>query len=248
MMIKKFKMMQLRNAEHMQFTTDADKIFGKHGAEEQTLAPVYKNFSSLRQKEETAMTIELNNGKVKEKNVVEHYRDRLHSKLFNSVKTILCDESDPLFEAAQRVMKVIKETGNPTQLSENAESAMLTALGNSLEPYRADLETIGALPHLEKLLETNRQFIKLENECRELVAAKKLVNSPSASTIRKQIDPVYRQIVNTLNVFIGLNGEENYKTLIADLNTLTDKYNALLAARKGQKKEEKGGTEERVNG
>jgi hypothetical protein len=234
-MIERFKTTHLRNAEHMQFTADADGIFGKHRAEEQVLAPVYKEFSTLRQKEETAMTVELSNGKVKEKNVADHYRDRLHSKLFNYVKSILYDETDPLFDTAQRIMKVIRETGNPTHLSENAESAMLTALGNKLEPYRADLETIGALPHLEKLLETNRQFMQLENECRELVASKKLGNSPSVSTIRKQVDPVYRRIVNTLNVFIGLNGEDNYKTLIADLNTLTDKYEALLSARKGRK-------------
>jgi hypothetical protein len=245
-MIKKFKMMHLRNAEHTQFTVDADSIFGTHRAEEPTLAPAYRDFSSLRQKEETAMAIESGNSKVKEKNVAEHYRDRLHGKLFNSVKAILYDDADPLFDAAQRVMAVIQDTGNPTRVSESAESAMLTALGNKLEPYRGDLEAIGALPHLEKLLETNRQFIQLENECRELVANKKLGNNPSVSTIRKQIDPAYRKIVDTLNVFIRLNGEDNYKTLIADLNTLTDKYDALLTARKGRKKEDK--TEERVNG
>ncbi|MDR1525736.1 MAG: DUF6261 family protein [Tannerella sp.] len=237
-MIEKFQMMHLRNAEHMQFVTDADKVFGKHRAEDQILAPAYDEFSRLRLEEEAAMAIEPSNVKVKEKNVVEHYRDRLHSKLFNYVKSILYDEADPLFEPAQRVMKVIKETGNPTRLSENAESAMLTTLGNKLEPYRADLETIGALPHLEKLLETNRQFMQLESECRESAAAGKLVYTPSASAVRKQVDPVYHKIVDTLNVFIRLNGEENYKTLIADLNTLVDKYDALLTARKGRKKED----------
>jgi hypothetical protein len=237
-MIEKFQMVNLRNAEHLQFVTDADKTFGKYRAEDQILAPVYSEFSRLRQDEETAMAVEQSNSKVKEKNVVEHYRDRLHSKLFNYVKSILCDETDPLFEAAQRVMKVIKETGNPTHLSENAESAMLTTLGNKLEPYRADLETIGALPHLEKLLETNRQFMQLESECREWVANRKLVNVPSASAIRKQIDPVYRRIVDTLNVFILLNGDDPYRTLIADLNTLTEKYETLLAVRKGRKKED----------
>jgi hypothetical protein len=237
-MIEKFQMMNLRNAEHLQFITDADKIFGKYGVEEQILASVYAELSRLRQEEETAMAVEQSNAKVKEKNVTEHYRDRLHSKLFNYVKSILYDEGDPLLENAQRVMKVIKETGNPTRLSENAESAMLTTLGNKLEPYRADLEAIGALPHLEKLLEANRQFMQLENECRELIAARKLVAVPSTTTIRKQVDPVYRRIVDTINVFIQLNGDDSYKALVADLNTLIEKYNALLAARKGRKKEE----------
>jgi hypothetical protein len=135
-------------------------------------------------------------------------------------------------------MKVIRETGNPTRLPENAESAMLTTLGNRLEPCRADLEIIGALPHLEKLLEANRQFMQLESECRELTAAGKLAAIPSTTTIRKQVDSAYRRIVDMLSVFIQLNGDANYKTLIADLNTLIEKYDALLAARKGRKKEE----------
>jgi hypothetical protein len=236
-MIEKIQMVRLRNAEHFQFITDADRIFGKYGAEEQILAPVYAELSRLRQEEEAAMAVEQSNAKVKEKNVTEHYRDRLHSKLFNYVKSILCDEADPLLENAQRVMNVIKETGNPTRLSENAESAMLTTLGNKLEPYRADLETIGALPHLEKLLEANRQFMQLESECRELIAARKLF-VPSTTTIRKQVDPVYRRIVDTVNVFIQLNGDDSYKALVADLNTLIEKYDALLATRKGRKKEE----------
>jgi hypothetical protein len=237
-MIEKFQMMHLRNAEHLQFITDADRIFGKYGAEEQVLAPVYAELSRLRQKEEAAMAFELSNAKVKEKNVTEQHRDRLYSKLFNYVKLILYDETDPLLENAQRVMKVIREAGNPTRLPENAESAMLTTLGNRLEPCRADLEIIGALPHLEKLLETNRQFMQLESECRELTAAGKLAAIPSTSTVRKQTDPVYRQIVDTLNVYIQLNGDDSYKMLVADLNTLIEKYDALLAARKGRKKEE----------
>jgi hypothetical protein len=56
---------------------------------------------------------------------------------------------------------------------------------------------------------------------------------------------VYRSITDALNVFIKLNGEESYKSLIADINTLTDKYDALLTQRKGRaKKQETTGEEE----
>jgi hypothetical protein len=230
-------MMCLRNAEHLQYVTDADKVFLKYRAENQLLAPVYNRFSVLRQEEEQAMAIERNNAKVKEKNVAEHYRDRLHSKLFNYVKSILYDEADPLYDAAQRIMHVLKETGNPTHLSENAESAMLTTLGNKLAPYRADLETIGAAPHLDKLLEANQEFMRLETECRNIASARLQAGIPSASAIRKQTDSVYRQIVDTLNVCIHLNGETACAELVADLNTLVDRYDLLISARKGRKKE-----------
>ena len=236
-MIKKFQIKTLRNAEHLQFVTDADKLFGTHKAENSLLEPIYGEFSRLRREEEVAMAIEVSNAKIKEKNAAEHYRDRLHGKLFNHVKAILYDENDPLFDAAQQVMRVIKETGNPTRLSENAESAMLTTLGNKLEPYREDLTAIGAAAHLDKLLEANRNFMRLEAECRDIVSTRLQTGGPSTTTIRKRLDPVYRLITDTINVHIGVHGETSYAQLVADLNTLIARYDVLLSARLSRKKE-----------
>jgi hypothetical protein len=243
-MIKKFQQAQLRNAEHFQFVTDADKIYLKHRAEAQILSNLYDEFSRTVREEKKAMAVERSNAKIKEKGVAGRYRDNLHSKLFNFVKAILYDENDPLFDTAQKVMAVIKSVGNPRHLAENAESAMLTTLGNKLEPYRTDLETIGAQGHLNKLLEANNRFIQLENECRDIASARALANVPSLRTVRLQIDTVYRGITDALNVFIELNGEESYKSLIADINTLTDKYDALLTQRKGRKNKQESAGEE----
>jgi hypothetical protein len=234
-MIEKFQIAQLRNAEHLQFTTDSGIIFDKYNLEPNVLSPFYRNHFSLRSQEEKAMALEIKNKKIKEKNEVELYRDRLHSKLFNYVKSILYDEKDPLFELAQEVMSVVKSVGNPTHLSENAETALITTLGNKLEPYNHNLEAIGAKRHLEKLLEANRQFAQLETECREIVSERVQANLPSVATIRKEIDVVYRQVVNAINVFIQLNGEERYGAFVADLNTLVNKYSSLIAQRKTRK-------------
>jgi hypothetical protein len=238
-MINKFQMQDLRSAEHMQFSVDADAIFRKHQAESQRLSPFYNEYSRLVKVEEASMAVETGNALVGEKGVAEHYRDKLHSKLFNYVKAILYDDEDPMFDAAQRVMAVIKSVGNPTRLPENAESAVITTLGNKLELYRADLEAIGAQPHVDKLLEANRRFMQLETECRAVIAARSLVAQPPVTTVRKQVDPVYRTIVNTINLAVRLQPDEGaYEELIAEMNTLTGKYDALLAQRKGKKKDD----------
>jgi hypothetical protein len=238
-MINKFPMQNLRAAEHLQFNIAADAIFRKHQAESQRLSPFYDEYSRLVKLEESSMATETGNALIREKGVAEHYRDRLHSKLFNHVKAILYDEGDPLFDAAQRVMAVIKSVGNPSRLSENAESAVITTLGNRLESYRSDLEAIGAQPHVDKLLEANRRFIQLETECRDVAAARTLAAQPSTSAVRKQVDPVYRTIVDTINGVVRLQPDESaHRELIAELNTLTAKYDALLAQRKKQVKAE----------
>ena len=116
-MIHKIKVTNLRNAEHLQFVTDACAIFFKHRLEPETLSPLYESLSGLQKEEEAALAVEKSNAKIKEKGWADLFRDRLHRKLFNHVKAIVYDETDPLFDAAQRVMAVIKGVGNPTQLA-----------------------------------------------------------------------------------------------------------------------------------
>ena len=120
------------------------------------------------------------------------------------LKSILYDEKDPRFDDAQQVMRVVKDVGNPTRLAENAESAMLTALGNRLEPYRNSLEAIGAQPMVDALLEAKRQFIALEIECREIIASQQLNKVPSMGTVRKQIDPIYRAMVSAITGYANV--------------------------------------------
>jgi chaperonin GroEL (HSP60 family) len=235
-MISKFQMKNLRNAEHFQFISSTCDIFTKHSIDAENLGPLYDELSECRNAEEASLAAENGNEKIREKNDMDSYRDKLHSKLFNYLKSILCDEKDARFDDAQRVMKVLKETGNPTQLAENAESAVLTALGNRLATRRDELEATGAREMVDALMEANRQFIALEKECREITAAGQLNRQPSMSAARKQTDPVYRSIVNAINGYAGiLSKKDVYKELVAEMNTLVEKYDNLLAGRKGGK-------------
>jgi hypothetical protein len=231
-MILKLKLGNLRNPEHLQFMTDGYKLFLKHNLEAGELSPLYEELNGQVKLEENAMSIERANEKIGEKNRADAYRDKMHSKLFNHLKTILYYEEDPKYDAAQRVMKTVKSAGNPTNLAENAESAMITALGNKLEPYRADLAASGAQEHLDKLLEANRRFMVLETECRQLASTKSLAAVPSMSAVRKQTDVVFRRITGAINTFIGLRNMDTYKELVADLNVLVEKYDRVLSQRK----------------
>ncbi|MDR1154977.1 MAG: DUF6261 family protein [Bacteroidales bacterium] len=240
-MILRLKLENLRNPEHLQFMTDGCKLFLKHNLEAGELSPSYEELNGRVKLEENAMAIERANEKIGEKNRADAYRDKLHSKLFNHLKTILYDEEDPKYDAAQRVMKVVKSAGNPTRLAENAESAMITALGNKLEPYRADLAASGAQEHLDKLLEANRRFMELETECRQLASTKSLAAVPSMSDVRRQADTVYRRITGAINTFIGLRNMDTYKELVSDMNVLVEKYDRVLSQRKSSSKNSNNG-------
>ena len=237
-MIPKLQMTALHNAEHFQFISSACELFDRFKVDTDNLDTLYGELKTFLKTAEEALALEKKNVKVREKNDMDRYRDRLHSKLFNQLKAILYDEKDERFDDAQVVMRVVKEAGNPTRLAENAESAMLTTLGNKLEPYRNRLEAISAQPIVDDLLAANRQFIVLEQECRELLAARKAgATPPSMSAVRKQIDPLYRTIINAINGSYGIpSKKEACSDLVIEMTVLVEKYDALLMARKKVKK------------
>ena len=238
-MIYKFSFNSLRNAEYNQFMRSVHDILVRLEVDRETFGSLINMLSDLLQTAETSLTAERRNEKVREKNEADRYRDRLHSKLFNHLKSILCDEMDSRFDNAQTVMKVVKEAGNPTQLSENAQSTMMTALGAKLEPFRTQLEAIGAQTIVDDMMEANRRFIAIEIEYRSLLAAQQLDGTPtSMSGVRKQIDPIYRALVNAINGYCGIpDKREEYRETVAELNILATRYDAILAARKREKKE-----------
>lgn len=248
-MIQPARLSYFRNAEHYQYMFSAGNIFSKYKVDPENLEELYIAFDVKCQKEEQSLAAEKGNEKIRKKNASDRYRDRLHSKLFNQVKAILCDEQDANYDTAQDIMKVIKEVGNPTKLAENVESAMLTTLGNRLKLRRDDLQKLGIQNTVDKLMETNLEFIELEKECRE-ISALDLNTVPSVGAVRKEIDPIYRSIVNAINGYAGVpSKKEAYKEIIAEMNTLVDKYEALLSARKsndGDKDEDK--NEDKDNG
>ena len=229
----------LRHPEFFQFMVSARDIFSKSAVIKENAMFLFNSLDDKLKLAETLLAAEKRNDKLREKNDADEHRDNMHSKLFNYLKTILYDRRDARYEDAQAVMRIVRETGNPTRLSENLQSAMMTTLGNKLEPYRPQLEAIGALQTVDDMIEANRRFIEIENELREMATAKKLSETPtSMGAARKQIDPIYRSIVSTINTIAQAPAKADAcKELITEMNVLIARYDAMVAARKRETKE-----------
>ena len=231
-MVNKYDISGLRNAEHVQFIGGVCDVVARYRVDWELLEPFYLVLDECRIAEETALAAEKSSEKTREKNEADRYRDRLHSKLFNYVKSILYDDRDPRYDNALRVMKTLHDTGNPTHLAENVESAMLSALGTRLEAHRAEVDAIGAGDMANALAEANSRFIALEKECRQIAATAKDSGGLSLSALRKQTDPAYRALVGVVNGYAGLSSKrEAYRMLVAEMNKLVEKYGSLLSQR-----------------
>ena len=236
-MINKFAFINLRNPEYLQFMVSVRDVLSKHSVVADSFGCLYEALTKNLINAEAALAAERRNDKVREKNEADRYRDRLHRKLYNYLKSILYDEKDERFDDAQEVMRVVKDAGNPTRLSENAQSAMMTALGNKLEPLNRQLIATGAKTMVDDMLEANRAFIVLEADLREMIAAQKLDQTPASMTAaRKQLDPIYRSIVAAINGYVNVpSKKEQCRELVAEMNVLAARYETLLAARKREK-------------
>ena len=233
-MINKFLFSNLRNPEYFQYMVSVRDVLSRHDVVHESFGCLYDALGGSLALAEVALAVERRSEKVREKNEADRYRDRMHRKLFNYLKSILYDDRDHRFDDAQAVMRIVNETGNPTRLPENAQSAVMTTLGNRLEPLRERLQAIGAQTIVEDMMNANRQFIIIEAELREELAAQKLDETPSSmSAARKMIDPVYRSIVAAINGYMNVPSKmESCRELVAEMNVLVARYDALLAARK----------------
>jgi hypothetical protein len=234
-MVEKIKLSHLRNAEHLQFLIDFLSILLKYNPDQLELRDLYDRLLALQQEEEQAIAVESGNAISEIIARLEHDRDRLHGSLYCYVKSFLYDEEEAAeFEAAQRIMRIIQQVGNPVQLAAAAETAMLISLGEQLKPYAADLDLIGATRRLNKLMNVNSRYVETVARRREENAVRP---SGNVREVRQKADPAYRMITDVLDLSSQRDRtKDTYKPIIDEINVLIAEYTRMLNNRKSRRK------------
>ena len=236
MNLKSIRFRDLRNAEYFQYMPDMYTIFAKFDFLGEVLLFLVTELKRLLGIAEVALLAERRNDLVRQKNEADRRRDVLHSRLFNFLKYIISDDTDPRFDGAQKILNILKEAGNPTNLSENAQSAMMTALATKLAEHAATLEAINAQQIVDDMNAANDLFITVNNDLRALIAARKIdPEQASMSAIRKDIDRCYSAITGMVSGYALAKGAQCTE-MITEMNVLIARFDALLAARKRAKK------------
>ena len=235
MNIKSIRFRDLRNSEYFQYMTDLHGIIIRYSFIGDVLTFLIVEVKRLLGIAEVALLAERRNELVRQKNDADRRRDTLHSRLFNYLKYIIGDDNDPRFDDAQNIMRILKEAGNPTKLSENAQSAMMTAIATKMEPHSATLTAIGAKDIVDAMNDANTQFIAINDELRSMIAAKKLdPEQVSMTAIRKDIDRHYIAVMGMLNGYAIAKRDESTE-MLTEINVLIARFDALLAARRRNK-------------
>jgi hypothetical protein len=226
-----FRTSVMHNGEYVSFMSETDRQIIVNGTDRMgigTLYPLFKDGLTLVQRTYGVLP---GNPLTEAKSKAENYRDNRYVALTTYVRSAACD-SDPLIgKAADTVLKIIDDIGNPVKLSDSKETAELFNLQVNLQPYQAEIGLIGAGRRLAELVAANDEFVRLQDEWYKAGGEKLSGNMIIA---RRQLDPVYRNIINCINSFVALYGVNVYEPLILAHNELIAQYAAILAQRKSK--------------
>jgi hypothetical protein len=228
-----FRTVLMQNGEYVSFMSETDRQIVANGVDKMGISGLYPLFKDGLTLVQQTHGVSLGNPLTEAKDKAENYRDNRYVAFALFVRSATYHSDPAISEAADRVLKVVDDIGNPTRLSDSKETAELFNLKTNLQPYSADIQLIGADERLAELFAANDEFIRLQNQWYK-AGGEKL--SGNMLVVRRQLDPVYRNIVNCINSFATLNGVAAYESFIRAHNELIAQYRTIIAQRKTKAK------------
>ncbi|MDR1156542.1 MAG: DUF6261 family protein [Bacteroidales bacterium] len=228
-----FRTTAMQKGEYVSFMSETDRQLVANDVNRMRLGglhPLFKDKLLLVQQTHGVLP---GNSLTEAKNNAEYYRDTRYVAFSIAVRSATYNSDPAISEAADRVLKVVDEIGNPTKLSDSKGTARLFNLQTNLQPYSADIQLIGVDGRLAELVSANGEFVRLQDEWYKAGGEKPSGNMFAA---RQQLDPVYKNIVNCINSFAVINGVAAYESFILAHNKLIAQYKTIIASRKTRAK------------
>jgi len=238
MKIEKLDSTHLRNEEHFQFHFEFKHLMEKFEPSEFDIGNEFSKYREYFQMEETA--IEPIKKSAITDNLIRFGKERnsIFRGLNYMVKASMHHYDGSIKKVAERLSVVLKHYGNIAAKPNNERTASITNLISDLRnSYAEDVEKAGISHWVYALEEQNQAFETLMRE-RFSDDAKK--STLKMKEVRVQIDKQYSSIIEKINALTIINGSGTYAEFVRELNTRIEKYQILLAQRKGRNKKKAG--------
>lgn len=236
MQIPKFDMSRLTNTEYMNYMNNMVSFIERYGAEALRIVSVYSLFLNLLEQVKAALKKERSSIIVQESNDADTFRDNDYRVLYYVVKGFTFSRHKEKKEAAIRIMRVLKDDGNPLSASLDSETTLLGNIVTVLntQEYTGFVDTLGAREFLDDIAESNGIFIDKRSDRTDELSA---IDNTNIGKIRNEIRPVYNQIISAVNgLAIAEPGSSIYKDFIKLVNAEIKRCRTIIAQRKGRNK------------
>ncbi len=232
MKIESLNLQRLRNEEHFQFHTETTDLVDKYQPETLGIGMFFPFYRESLNQEKQALT---KTGKSEFTDDIASADTRRDNILIGFSATVRAAEKhfDPMVkEAAGRIGFLLDKYGRINDKSYEQETAAVNNLIEELEHDCLDeLMIIHLEPWLDQLRVANRDFENRMQQRYSEMAGK----TPVTMTIaRGETDGFYHQITERINALVIVNGPQAYQGFIDELNERVEKYQLILAQRKGR--------------
>jgi hypothetical protein len=246
MKISKIDTSRLRNDAHSQLLTEFRDLVAAHGAEALKIKTQFQAFLPLYGRVDEALKKVVKSALTAKIHEADLARDDTFAGMLDVCKGMCRYFTPAVRDAALRVQIVLDTYGNVTNKPLNEETSAIHNLVQELQDnHSADLVSTGLAGWAAELKTRNNAFEALVKERFDEAAHRTDVVLREA---RKAADEVFRKICDIINVYVLLEGEENYGTFVKTLNAIIAKYAFMVHHRHKMSEPENSQDKPQTNG
>jgi hypothetical protein len=235
MKAKKMHMPSLRNDEHYQFMTEFRLLIERYNPQELKIELWFAAFLTLHAQEDEALK-KINKSLFTEKiEDADKSRDDIFRGMIDTNKGLLKHFSPGVRDAAKQLKIVFDTYGNlaPKPLNEQT-SAVYNLVQDLNGRYAPDVTTAGIKMWVDELETSNNTVADL---VRDRFEEAELRTDIVLRQKRGEVDEAYRAVIARVEAFAVVDDNAAlFLEFIRSLNIVIDKYNDILAQRKGRNK------------
>jgi hypothetical protein len=230
----KINLSNLRNDEHFQYHSEFKALIEKYGPEILKVTEKYGVYKPLFDDENEALVVVRKSEYAQAIEESNKLRKSIYRGFSNAIKSALDHFDAAKKAAAMRIKLLLDQLGKMSDKSGNEKSTTMIKLVEELQgPYAADVAILALGEWVTQLDTHNKSYISNNKERFSEDAEKTEINLGDA---RKELDKAYRSICEHIDAYIVINGPGVHEQFLRELNSRADKYNDILAQRKGRSK------------
>ncbi|MDR2906682.1 MAG: DUF6261 family protein [Bacteroidales bacterium] len=235
--INRFSYANLRNEVHVQLHENFIALVAKHKVEELGIKAIYDPYVRLFDDEKSALDRIIKSDLTDEILALDAKRDQLFRGFVDAVKSGLNHYDATKVAGAERINFILARYGNIAARPLDQETAAINDLIRELQesPTSEQALALGVGEWVKYLFEANEEFEELMRLRYSETAKRPTINMRQT---RGSVDKLFRAMLDLLEALIMVNGNEDFKTFIAELNAVMQRYENILASQKGRNAKE----------
>lgn len=196
------------------------------------IAEGFARFETLYTQELEALQVIRRSATTEQLATADAERDKLFRGFDDTARGMLNHFDPAKREAAARLRVVLDQYGNIARKPYDEETAAIGKLvGEAGGALATDIATLGLTEWLAELDRRNQVFDALMKSRYTEAAVRTELRMRE---VRLEVDTVYRAMADRLDALMLINGEAAYEPFVRELNARVDRYNDIIAQRRGR--------------